>query len=124
MPCRPLGLKPPHKRSPLLAVFQKGPKRIRVLFPKAHQLRENPQRFRSEMVLDHLDLLLDCLPAQTQQTQQPGQGLVPHLDMIGHRPALRRKGKTTVTLVIDIAPPRSEERRVGKECRARWSSGE
>ena len=34
--------------------------------------------------------------------------------------AIRQKGGTTEKLTLD-AMPRSEERRVGKECRSRWS---
>src|SRR3712207_7772141 len=33
------------------------------------------------------------------------------------RPATPRRGR----LLLDLSPPRSAERRVGKECRSRWS---
>src|SRR2546427_6815301 len=46
------------------------------------------------------------------------EGIVLGLDL---KPVERLLYSNVKTLAIDIKSPRSEERRVGKECRSRWS---
>src|SRR2546422_10357187 len=69
------------------------------------------------------------LPAQiarqvAQQRDEPG-GVA--LDLVGDRPggedtpALPRDARRLGVHAADIPTERSEERRVGKECRSRWS---
>jgi len=66
------------------ALPQERPELLGVGAPEADQPGEDAQRLRSEMVLDHFDLLLDGLGAQAEELEQFRQRVMPHRDVLGH----------------------------------------
>jgi len=58
------------------------------------------QGLKPQMVLDDLDFLLDRLRAQPEKLKQFGQRMVPHFDMVGHRPSFVGERETAILFVI------------------------
>src|SRR5688572_27407147 len=56
--------------------------------------------------------------------QPPGSGTLPNLHYIPNGVSVKANGLVLAGLGGTFAPTRSEERRVGKECRARWGPDE
>src|SRR5256884_9284368 len=73
-------------------------------------LKYSPNNTIAKKNLDRLSLL------QEEPVTTPAG-----LERIDPRLFIEETGKTGTTDLINIAPARSEERRVGKECRSRWS---
>ena len=89
-----------------------------VSAPEANQPGKHAQRLWSEMVLDHFDLLLDCLRTQAEKLEQLGQRAMPHLDVLGHSATPGGQREAAVPFIVHEPAPRQPAHHVGNR---RWA---
>ncbi len=74
-----------------------------MIAPKVNQLRENPERFGTEMMLNDLNLLLHRFRAYPKKLQHLRQDSMSDFDMVCHLPTFLSEGEATIFFVIHKA---------------------
>ena len=69
--------------------------------PESNQLRKRFERFGRQVVLDVLDLAVDCVRVQPKKLEKLRESLVTRFDMLGYLASGKGQSKAPVSFIID-----------------------